>query len=412
MRDRITTILEHWFIQEPALFQVLCTHELVSNTQMACPVRSGKRRVEYNPEYLREMTDQGLEEALRTEAVRILLKHPYERKPDGCSQQAIAIGSNVVVGDNYKYNSFKIEKPSDYGLPAGMAYEWYSRKIQAMLPAGAGGDGDSDGVPMKAIGGYGADEGPGYPSKIGKSGSGKTTTRNDEYDDCFQRLSEKNQDLSELWDEDDLTVALINGIIEGCTSWGSLAGALAEQLKASTKAKINWRNVFSGFRASILSSKRKLTRMKPNRRTGFENMGSIRRFDTKLLVAVDVSGSISSESLSYFYGVVNSAFRYGFESIDVIQFDCGVRVVQSLKKVMREVIAIGRGGTSFQEPIEYASENGYDGLLILTDGYAPEPMIPDNMHCKIIWVCQDKSCYEAHHHWMEKSGRVCTIELR
>ena len=145
MRDRITTILEHWFIQEPALFQVLCTHELVSNMQMACPVRSGKRRVEYNPEYLREMTDQGLEEALRTEAVRILLKHPYERKPDGCSQQAIAIGSNVVVGDNYNYNSFKIEKPSDYGLPAGMAYEWYSRKIQSMLPAGAGGNGDSDG---------------------------------------------------------------------------------------------------------------------------------------------------------------------------------------------------------------------------------------------------------------------------
>ncbi len=398
MRDRIANILEHWFIQEPALFQVLCTHELVSNTQMACPVRSGKRRIEYNPDYLREMTDQGLEEALRTEAVRILLKHPYERKPDGCSQQAIAIGSNVVVGDNYKYNSFKIERPYDYGLPAGMAYEWYSRKIQAMLPASAGGDG-SDGD-------------FGNNPKSGEGESGMSSSRNDEYDDRFLRLSEKNQDLSELWDEDDLTVALINGIIEGCTSWGSLAGAFAEQLKASTKAKINWRNVFSGFRASILSSKRKLTRMKPNRRTGFANMGSIRRFDTKLLVAVDVSGSISSESLSYFYGVINSAFRYGFESIDVIQFDCGVRVVQSLKKVMREVIAIGRGGTSFQEPIEYAAENGYDGLLILTDGYAPEPMIPDNMHCKIIWVCQDKSCYEAHHHWMEKSGRVCTIELR
>ncbi len=375
MRDRITTILEHWFIQEPALFQVLCSHELVPNTQMACPVRSGRRRVEYNPDFLREMTDQGLEEALRTEAVRILLKHPYERKPDGCCQQAIAIGSNVVVGDNYKYGAFKIETPADFDLPPGMSYEWYSRKIQEQLPRqeGDGADGDPDGEEAQDAG--------------------------------------RQRDLSELWDEDDLTVAMINGIIEGCTSWGSLAGALAEQLKASTKAKINWRNVFSGFRASILSSKRKLTRMRPNRRTGFENMGSIRRFDTKLLVAVDVSGSISSESLSYFYGVINSAFRYGFESIDVIQFDCGVRVVQSLKKVMREVIAVGRGGTSFQEPIEYAHEHGYDGLLILTDGYAPEPLLPENMRCKIIWVCQDKKCYEAHHRWMEKTGRVCTIEL-
>ena len=374
MRDRITTIIEHWFIQEPALFQILCTHELAVNAQMACPIRSGRRRIEYNPEYLREMTDQGLEEALRTEAIRILLKHPYERKPDGCSQQAIAIGSNIVVGDNYKYGAFQIDKPSDYDLPSGMAYEWYSRKIQSRLPPSAGGDGDGDES-------MGSDAG-------------------------------KHQDLSALWDEDELAVALINGVIEGCTSWGSLAGAFAEQLKASTKAKINWRNVFSGFRASILSSRRKLTRMRPNRRTGFENMGSIRRFDTRLLVAVDVSSSISSESLSYFYGVINSAFRYGFESIDVIQFDCGVRVVQSLKKVMREVLAVGRGGTSFQEPIEYAHENGYDGLLILTDGYAPEPWLPEGMRCKIIWVCQDKNCYEVHHHWMEKSGRVCTIELR
>ena len=375
MKDRITTIIEHWFIQEPALFQILCTHELVANSHMACPIRSGKRRIEYNPDFLKEMTDDGLEEALRTEAVRILLKHPYERKPEGCGQQAIAIGSNLVVGDNYRYYAFKIDKPTDYGLPQGMAYEWYSRKIQSMLPPGASGD-------------------------DGGGGS-----------DGFGNASDKNRDLSELWDEDELAVIMINGFIDNCTSWGSLAGSFAEQLKASTKARINWRNVFSGFRASILSSKRKLTRMRPNRRTGFENMGSIRRFDTKLLVAVDVSGSISSESLSYFYGVINIAFRYGFEAIDVIQFDCGVRVVQSLKKVMREAIAVGRGGTSFQEPIEYAHENGYDGLLILTDGYAPEPLIPNNMRCKIIWVCQDKNCYETHHIWMEKSGRVCTIEL-
>ena len=392
MKDRIRNIIEHWFIQEPALFQVLCTHEMTSNSRMACPIRSGKRRIEYNPDYIQEMTDKGLEEALRTEAVRILLKHPYERKPDGCSQQAISIGSNVVVGDNYKYGSFKIDRPADYDLPSGMAYEWYSRQIQAMLPPGSGGEGG---------------DGDGDDKAKGKSRGGDSRM-----DERFERTSEKNQDLSELWDEDDLTVAMINGIIEGCTSWGTLAGALAEQLKASTKAKINWRNVFSGFRASILSSKRKLTRMKPNRRTGFANMGSIRRFDTKLLVAVDVSGSISSQSLSYFYGVINSAFRYGFESIDVIQFDCGVRVVQNLKKVMRNVVAVGRGGTSFQEPIDYAAENDYDGLLILTDGYAPEPLLPDNMRCKIIWVCQDKNSYEAHHHWMEKSGRVCTIELK
>ena len=392
MKERITRILERWFIAEPALFQVLCTHSIEENAAMPCPVRSGARKVEYNPDFLKEMGDLALEQALRTEAIRILLKHPYQRKPDACSQQAIAVGSNLTIGDNYQFGSIHTEQPGDYDLPSGREYEWYSRRIQELLPPDADGDGNGAGDGSDSLGQGGGDGDP----------------RTDRLSDN----ADKNTALSELWDEDDLAVAMIDGIIESTKDWGSLAGNFAEQLKASAKARINWRNVLSGFRASILSTQRKLTRMRPNRRTGFDNMGSIRRFDTRVLVAVDVSGSISSSDLSYFYGVVNSAFRYGFTAVDVIQFDAGVRVVQSLKKVLRDVTVLGRGGTSFQEPIDYAHENGYDGLVILTDGYAPEPIIPDNMRCKLVWVCNDRSSYEDSHRWMEKSGRVCIMELK
>lgn len=380
LKARITKILENWFLQEPALFQVLCTHELVENSSISCPVRCGRRRVEYNPEILSEMTDGGLDEALRTEAVRILLKHPYERRPDQCSDQAIAVGSNVTIGDNYQYGNFRIDTPATYELERGKPYEWYSRKIQELLPPD-GSDGSDDSC---------------------------------ELSENQQRLKGSNQrdtDLSGLWEEDDLTVAMINGIIDSVKEWGSLAGEFAEMLQADMRAKINWKNVFAGFRASIISSRRRLTRMRPNRRYGYDAMGSTREFDTRLLVAVDVSGSVTSQSLAYFYGVINNAFRYGFQSIDVIQFDCGVRVVQCLKNVMRDVTVVGRGGTSFQEPVDYAVENGYDGLLILTDGYAPPPVIPEGYRTKIVWVCENRESYEAHHEWMEQLGRVCTIEL-
>lgn len=392
MRERITRILERWFISEPALFQVLCTHSIEENASMPCPVRSGARKVEYNPDFVNEMSDPALDQALRTEAIRILLKHPYQRKPDACSQQAIAVGSNLTIGDNYQFGSLRMEQPADYDLPTGREYEWYSRRIQELLPPEADGDGN------------GAGDGSDARGQGGGDGDPRTDRLSDNAD--------KNTALSELWDEDDLAVVMIDGIIESTKDWGSLAGNFAEQLKASAKARINWRNVLSGFRASILSTQRKLTRMRPNRRTGFDNMGSIRRFDTKVLVAVDVSGSISSSDLSYFYGVVNSAFRYGFTAVDVIQFDAGVRVVQSLKKVLRNVAVLGRGGTSFQEPINYANENGYDGLVILTDGYAPQPVLPDNMRCKLVWVCNNRESYESSHGWMEKTGRVCTMELR
>ena len=374
MEERYTRILEWWFITEPPLFQVLCIHELVPNTQMSCPLRSGRKKLEYNPDIVRELSDHALEEALRAEAVRLLLKHPYERRPDGCSQKAMGLASNLVVGDNYKHPRFKIETPQDMGLKSGMNYEWYARMVEQQNSSG--GQGNEDGE-------EGGSQGPG----------------------------DRHRDLAELWDEDELVVQMINEVISTTKSWGSIGGNFAEVLQASVKAKINWRNVFAGFRASIISSKRKLTRMRPNRRTGFDNMGSTRRFDTKLLVAVDVSGSIPSKSLEYFYGVINSAFRYGFESIDVIQFDCGIRAVHSLKKVIKDVAIIGRGGTSFQEPIDYAHENGYDGLVILTDGFAMEPTIPDGFKTGILWVCENESCMKQHKDWMEKSGRTCVMQI-
>ena len=376
MQERYTHILERWFITEPPLFQVLCIHELVPNSQMSCPLRSGRKKLEYNPDIVREMSDAGREEALRAEAVRLLLKHPYERRPDGCSQKAMGLGSNLVVGDNYSHPRFRIETPKDFGLKTGMSYEWYARMVEQQISSE----------------GQGAQSG-----EEGQNGQEGT--------------ADKHRDLAELWDEDELTIQMINEVISTTKSWGSLGGNFAEFLKASVKAKINWRNIFAGFRASIISSKRKLTRMRPNRRTGFESMGSVRRFDTKLLIAVDVSGSISTENLRYFYGVINSAFRYGFESIDVIQFDCGVRAVHNLKKVIKDVAIVGRGGTSFQEPVDYAHENGYDGLVILTDGYAPEPVIPDGFRTGILWVCESEACLKQHKSWMEKTGRTCVMQI-
>lgn len=382
MKERINKILEHWFLAEPIMFKVLCIHDITENRQMHCPVRSGRKKLEYNPDFVSQMSDNALEEAMRTEAIRILLKHPYERRPEGCSQQATAVGSNIVVSDNYTMKSLRLDKPEEYGLEGGMPYEWYARKVQEMLPQ------ESEDASESSSGG-----------QMGES------------QERLARNEDRDRDLSELWEEDEVSVALINEIIESSKEWGSLAGSFAEMIQASTRAKINWRHVLNGFRASILSAKRRLTRMKPSRRFGFDQMGASFKYETRILVAVDVSGSISSSSLSHFYGVINSAFKYGLKEVDVIQFDCGIRTMDSLRNRMKDVVAIGRGGTSFQEPIDYAKENHYDGLVMLTDGYAPKPVIPEHMSCKIIWVCVNQSSYDSCHTWMEESGRVCVMEL-
>ena len=379
MQDRYTHILEQWFIMEPPLFGVLCLHELVENHQMACPLRSGRRRMEYNPSILGKMSDAALEEAVKLEAVRLLLKHPYERFPDGCCMVAAALGSNVTVSDNYVFGHIKVHSPADFSLDKGMFYEWYAMKIQELLPPADLSDGSED---------------------------------ENDADAATVHANRDLQELAELWGEDEMMVCQINNVIESTKDWGTMPGTLQQVLKASLKAKIDWRKVLSGFRASILSSERKLTRMRPNRRTGFANMGSIRRFNTRLLVAVDVSGSVSDKSVSDFYGVVNSAFRYGFESVDVLQFDHGVQSVVSLTKAVKDFAVCGRGGTSFQEPVDFAHANGYEGLVILTDGEASPPRIPEGMKTGILWVCVDRDSYDEHKDWMSRTGRVCMMQLR
>jgi predicted metal-dependent peptidase len=379
MTRRIEKILERWFILEPPLFQVLCLHELTPNDAMECPLRSGRRRLEYNPSILEKMSDAALEEAVKLEAVRLLLKHPYERFPDGCCMVAAALGSNVTVSDNYVFGHIKVHSPADFSLDKGMFYEWYAMKIQELLPPADLSDGSED---------------------------------ENDADAAAVHASRALQELAELWGEDEMMVCQINNVIESTKDWGTMPGTLQQVLKASLKAKIDWRKVLSGFRASILSSERKLTRMRPNRRTGFANMGSIRRFNTRLLVAVDVSGSVSDKSVSDFYGVVNSAFRYGFESVDVLQFDHGVQSVVSLTKAVKDFAVCGRGGTSFQEPVDFAHMNGYEGLVILTDGEASPPRIPEGMKTGILWVCVDRDSYDEHKDWMSRTGRVCMMQLR
>ena len=382
--ERLAGIIERWFITEPALFGAVCTHSFVENINMECPMRTGRQKIEYNPDYINEISDSALESILKVEVLRILLKHPYERRPDFCSLPAAAIGSNLVIGDNYECTDINIDRPADYELEKGKYYEWYCRNVQDILNESE--EGNEEGS------------------------TDRDSMRNSSIDRLMKNALD-NAVISELWEEDEYMVSMINEVIKSVKNWGCISGDFAEMLEISTHAKINWRHILNGFRASILSSKRKLTRMRPNRRTGFDNMGTSRQYMASLLVAVDVSGSISSETLRNFFAVINNAFRYGFRSVDVIQFDCGVKVVQSLKSPLKKITVIGRGGTSFDDPILYAHENHYDGLVIMTDGCAPEPCLPEGFRSRILWVCEDQECYDMHEKWMKKYGRVCVMNF-
>ena len=371
MLDRIAKITERWFLSEEPLFSAFCTHRVAENRDMKCYVRVGKGIIEVNPDLCEDISDKELEERLRVEVIRILLKHPYDRQPDGCSLTARALGSNCVIGDSYRLQKVEMEKPTDYGLPSNGFFELYARRIQQQL---------------MAIGQC--------PSDAASGGS-----------------SQQYADLAANWQQDELMAAQVNEIIRDTKSWGSLPGKLVEEIIASTKARVDYRKILAGFRASILSEKRKLTRMRPNRRSGFDAMGSRYDFTTHMVIGVDCSGSISKEDLRNFYSTINRFFQYGIKQIDVVQFDTQLGEVQTLHKASENIKVKGRGGTSFQPFIDFVAKHPeYDGALIYTDGYAPQPNIPAHLRTPLCWVLRSEKELKEHEQWMRQSGRVCVIE--
>ena len=384
-------ISENWFLQEPAFFALYCTQKLQENVRMECALRCGQGFIEYNPLIIEKKNYAEVEQLMRIEMIRLFLKHPYERQPDGCSREAMALGSDCTIEDGYCFldENFPLNGPGFYHLPMGETYEFYAKKIQEQAKK---------------------DDNDNHNDNEKHSNSDKHNDNNGDSTNP-NHSNQAASDKAGLWREDAVRRSQINDLIDRTNDWGSMPGDVIEKIKASTKAHINNSYIMQGFRSSVISSHRQLTRMKPNRRTGFLQMGNSRQFDTSLLVAVDVSGSITETQIADFYSTVNRIFRFGIAQIDCVQFDSTLGEVKPLKHANNEIEVTGRGGTDFQPIFDYiATTNGkYDGLMILTDGQAPIPVIPDKRQYHILWVCCDKNAYEANKEWMQKSGRVCFI---
>lgn len=341
---------------EPALLKALMWHNITANSDMKCAVRTGNHKIEYNPTLCEKMSDEMFEEAMKAECIRILLKHPYERQPEGCGRAAVTMGSNCVIADNYKMKHIRLCTPNELGMISGETFEYYSKRL----------NGVENGV-----------EGEGMAEQ------------------------------SAMWKEDAMAAAEISEIVNNIQEWGSLAGKMAGTIVASNRVRIDYRRVLQSFRSEVISSARRLTRMKPNRRSGFENLGSLYQLTTRLLVAIDVSGSTTDKMVEDFYGIINRFFRYGIEEIDVVQFDAEIHGEPvAMKKAMREKIAIeGRGGTDYQPVLDYAAANKerYQGVIIMTDGHAAEPKMPDFFRTPVLWVIPEEKDREE---WMARLNRL------
>ena len=416
VRERIQQETEQWFLTEPLFFTVYCTHRLKMNANMQCALRSGQGRIEYNPEIIEGVKDMELSAMLRVEMIRILLQHPYARQPLGCKPMVLQMASDMVISTAYHFGFLDMTRPEQYGLPSGQHYEWYAKRLCEM---GVHRDGDKPSEGNSCTNKQKGED-VSEPSKEGNNQAQNISQGSlgpEQGQSLEQRLAEDDgTDYTALWEEDSFQSRMITDIVHSTTQWGSISGGMVELIKKAADGKIDYRNVLRAFRSSILSQKRCLTRMRPSRRFGFEQMGSRYDFVTRLLIAIDTSGSVGSEELGRYFRIITTFFKYGVQEIDVLMFDCTVQgkpiKLDEAKKNKQEFKVKGRGGTNFQAPIDYVKEYpNYDGLIIITDGYAVTPEVPPHLSTKLLWVIDNENSYKQNYSSLRKTGRVCLMQL-
>ena len=385
IEEKIHKIVEDWFLMEPALFVIWCTHKLIKNEKLAVPMRSGRQMIEFNPEMMKDWNESEIAERLRFEVLRILLGHQYMRQPFKARKGILGLASDITLKSLYKDTS-TLPVPSDLIYEKGKCFEEYYALVKKYVEQKE----TETYSPLYEIDGGLLDDGGGGLDDEADMGGDTSEIEN---------MMRPYTEAAELWEEDQLMQESIREKIEQVkrmNQWGSLPGKVVDEILASTIVRIDYRQILSMFRASVLSSSRKLTRMLPSRRYGFEYMGSKRDFTTKLLVAIDVSGSVTNEGISQALSIINRFFKYGVENIDVIQFDYGLQGEKmTMKKALKDKFKVqGRGGTDFQAPIDLFLKDGYDGLIMITDGFAAVPEVPKVFRGNILWLIYENEWFD------------------
>ncbi len=420
--NRLKAIIKNWFITEPLLFSVVTTHHLVLNDELTVPMRTGRQCIEFSEVLTNELSDAELTDFLKIEAYRILLKHPYARQPYKANRTALQLASDLIIAKYFTppsgietaglvYLKSQAWRFSTLDFPLGKRWadteelRFYQRNLQLDRKTGL----------LKTTDDLTFEQW--YKRLLflireTSAGGGEASGAGALSDYDLSAVTES----SELWQEDENAENQIDDKIKKAEieeGWGETGGNLQRRLAEDVDFSFDYRRALTKFRANIVSVNRRLTRMKPSRRYGFSAMGSRYERKADILIAVDVSGSITDESFARFYHAIkNFFFLKIIENIDLIFFDVNLKNTKPVKFTKNFNLAeiTGRGGTNFQPPIDYFLENRsrYSGMIIFTDGEGEVPKMTgsDGGHTgvaasSILWILDSRLAFEKSRWWIE-----------
>lgn len=115
-----------------------------------------------------------------------------------------------------------------------------------------------------------------------------------------------------------------------------------------------------------------------------------------ITVAIDTSGSVSSEMFNQFMSEFINIFKQVYvDKITLIQFDHNIQAVDTLASVndINNVKLVGGGGTELTPVLEYYNESPSRVLVVITDGYFNQSYLETNK--EVLWLIYDNSNFES-----------------
>ena len=195
---------------------------------------------------------------------------------------------------------------------------------------------------------------------------------------------------------------------DGSNSWGSVGASMQSKLRDMVSREIPWQAVLKRFcgmsrRADRASSIRRI-----HRKYAGIHPGAYRDYKANIAVYLDQSGSVSDSDLALFAGELDGLAKRVTFTLFNFDTEVDTKSERELRKGKRVDLNRTRcGGTDFScvtKHLHSPAGKKFDGALILTDGYAPDPGI---CRTKLGWVICPTGSLQ-----FEKKGRDFLIQMK
>lgn len=429
LHPRVSAVLARWVAEEPLLNVVASTHQWAM-VASDWSTRSGQGRIEVGTAFVDDSDDATLAESLRLEVSRILLGHPYRRRlPDA---EVAFIASQITLAEHLATALPLPRAAETFDDPsmAGLSFETYYRQLKALrqdaeqpppdaATADEGSRHDSDGssppnpddakdAPADSLQ---TDVGESSVGDDGESESGGATETSANVRPSVMNSHDDAAERADLWDQDDSMMETVEQAVrraEKLQQYGSVGPLVQHWIEASGSQTLAARRVLQRFRHRTCRRDVRRTRMRPSRRYGWNQMGQRRQDNHRIVVAMDVSASMSDADLQRGLSLIRTVFRFEVDRVDLVTFDTEIREGPiALLRAPRKLPITGRGGTDFAPLVRWMDDHpDYDGLLVYTDGLAPPPPPPADPRLPLAFVFPDRDRHDAMAEHLRGLGEV------